>query len=128
MNSPGIQHPDHPQMATPISPPALSDEAATDNVCDQGAKDKEVALSGKRKTVKMNISRVKFHFLGDYVKTIRRFGTTDLYSTELVSPLHFSGVFLCSTPNSLGRAHAPFTKEVVSPFFKEKSPKGSGPA
>ena len=27
---------------------------------------------------------VKFHFLGDYVHHIRKFGTTDSYSTQLV--------------------------------------------
>ncbi|TEB29008.1 hypothetical protein FA13DRAFT_1602778, partial [Coprinellus micaceus] len=50
----------------------------------------EKATKKARKTVKMNISRVKFHFLGDYVKTIRRFGTTDLYSTELGELMHRS--------------------------------------
>jgi hypothetical protein len=30
---------------------------------------------------------VKFHFLGDYVRHIRLFGTTDSYSTQIVSKL-----------------------------------------
>jgi hypothetical protein len=34
-----------------------------------------------------NVETYKFHALGDYVETIRRYGTTDSYSTELVSPI-----------------------------------------
>jgi hypothetical protein len=32
-----------------------------------------------------NLQIYKYHSLGDYVKTIRRFGTTDWFSTESVS-------------------------------------------
>lgn len=38
-----------------------------------------------RKLVKFNIFTIKFHFLGDYTSNIRRFGTSDSYSTETVS-------------------------------------------
>ena len=41
--------------------------------------------SSKKKT--LNLNTYKFHSLGDYVKTIRLFGTTDSYSTQVVSPL-----------------------------------------
>lgn len=34
-----------------------------------------------------NLSTYKVHSLGDYVKTIRQYGTTDSYSTE---PVHYS--------------------------------------
>lgn len=37
----------------------------------------------RRKT--MNLNTYKVHALGDYVETIRKYGTTDSYSTELVS-------------------------------------------
>lgn len=33
-----------------------------------------------------NMSTPKLHFLGDYVSTIKQFGTTDSYSTQAVSP------------------------------------------
>jgi hypothetical protein len=33
-----------------------------------------------------NLNTYKFHALGDYAATIRQFGTTDSYSTEMVSP------------------------------------------
>jgi hypothetical protein len=32
----------------------------------------------------LNLSTAKFHFLGDYVHTIQRFGCTDSFSTQLV--------------------------------------------
>ncbi|KJA13982.1 hypothetical protein HYPSUDRAFT_150921, partial [Hypholoma sublateritium FD-334 SS-4] len=38
----------------------------------------------------LNLSTVKFHFLGDYVQHIRNFGTTDSYSTQLVCPLNYA--------------------------------------
>ena len=34
---------------------------------------------------KLNINTYKVHSLGDYASTIRQFGTTDLYSTVIVS-------------------------------------------
>jgi hypothetical protein len=43
---------------------------------------------GKKKKKKaFNIQTYKCHALGDYVETIRKFGTTDSYSTEPVSTL-----------------------------------------
>jgi hypothetical protein len=38
-----------------------------------------------RKQVKFNLNSYKAHSFPDYVRTIRRFGTTDSYSTEPVS-------------------------------------------
>jgi len=35
-----------------------------------------------------NLATYKFHALGDYVHNIRLFGTTDSYTTQLVSSLH----------------------------------------
>lgn len=37
-----------------------------------------------RKLAKFSVFTIKFHFLGDYVSTIRWFGTSDSYSTETV--------------------------------------------
>lgn len=42
-----------------------------------------LARSAKRRKV-FNLQTYKFHALGDYVSTIRRFGTSDSYSTEPV--------------------------------------------
>ena len=35
-----------------------------------------------------NLTTYKFHALGDYVHSIRLFGTTDSYTTQLVSSIH----------------------------------------
>lgn len=43
----------------------------------------------KRQTKTLNLSTYKVHSLGDYVPTIRAFGTTDSYSTQTVC-------YLCS--------------------------------
>ena len=37
-----------------------------------------------RKLKSINLLTVKYHFLGDYVQTIQRFGCTDSFSTQLV--------------------------------------------
>lgn len=44
----------------------------------------------KRRLKEFNLNTYKHHSLGDYVNTIRRYGTTDLYSTEVVSSHDFS--------------------------------------
>jgi hypothetical protein len=44
---------------------------------------------GKKKRG-LNLATVKLHFLGDYVRHIRLFGTTDSYSTQLVREYGFS--------------------------------------
>lgn len=41
--------------------------------------------SKQRKKKGLNLSTYKAHSLGDYVRTIRMFGTTDSYSTQTVS-------------------------------------------
>ena len=41
--------------------------------------------SNARKQKKLNLRTYKHHALGDYIDTIRRFGTTDSYSTQPVS-------------------------------------------
>lgn len=48
-----------------------------------------------RKKVPFNLITYKLHALGDYVRTIRWFGTTDSYSTQSVST-HVSHLFLNS--------------------------------
>lgn len=46
-----------------------------------------VKLKPKLKT--LNLFTYKFHALGDYVRSIRLFGTTDSYSTQIVSTTLF---------------------------------------
>jgi hypothetical protein len=40
---------------------------------------------GKKKSRLLNLSTYKLHALGDYVDAIRRYGTSDNYSTQTVS-------------------------------------------
>ncbi len=40
--------------------------------------------TNERRVKTLNLSSVKFHFMGDYTAHIRHFGTTDSYSTQLV--------------------------------------------
>jgi hypothetical protein len=40
--------------------------------------------SSYRKVKTLNLQTPKFHFLGDYVSTIRMFGCTDSFSTQVV--------------------------------------------
>ncbi|KIJ07144.1 hypothetical protein PAXINDRAFT_90871 [Paxillus involutus ATCC 200175] len=56
------------------------------------------------KAKKLNLTTYKYHALGDYPDTIRRYGTTDSYSTQTVC----SSVLMCSIDplmlNPTGRA------------------------
>jgi hypothetical protein len=45
------------------------------------------AASSGKKSKAFNLNTFKIHSLGDYVETIRRYGTTDSYSTEPVSQM-----------------------------------------
>jgi hypothetical protein len=44
--------------------------------------------SSSRKHKMLNLFTPKFHFLGDYVQTIRMFGCTDSFSTQVVRYEH----------------------------------------
>lgn len=50
------------------------------------------ATSGNRRQKKFNMQTYKYHSLGDAADTIRRYGTTDSYSTEPVSDSNISRV------------------------------------
>ena len=44
--------------------------------------------STTHKEVTFNLATYKYHALADYINIIRKYGTTDSYSTELVRVLH----------------------------------------
>lgn len=49
-----------------------------------------------RRRKRLNINTYKFHSYGDYLNTIREYGTTDSYSTELVRLTYFAEhLFAC---------------------------------
>ncbi len=55
-------------------------------------------LKSDNKPTPLNIMTIKYHFLGDYVRQIRLWGTTDSYSTQLVFILLYFGqsnAFIC---------------------------------
>ena len=48
-------------------------------------KESRKSPSSGRKKRRLNLNTYKFHSLGDYVRTIKLFGCTDSFSTQLVS-------------------------------------------
>ena len=55
----------------------------TDSADGRKATQAKIPAGRRKKT--FNLNTYKAHALGDYVETIRRYGTTDSYSTEPVS-------------------------------------------
>lgn len=49
--------------------------------------------SGGRKGKKFNMNTYKFHAMGDYLHSIRLFGTTDSFTSQIVSSLYFICIF-----------------------------------
>jgi hypothetical protein len=75
-------------------------------------KESTKAPNQTRKAKTLNLHTYKFHALGDYVRTIRMFGTTDSFSTQLVcaaSQVHHS------SNSSLGRKCASRCETSVLP-------------
>jgi len=68
----------------------LQQEAAARGrrIAAHAAKGNSRAAKGKettgRKPKKLNLATYKYHALADYVETIRRFGPTDNYNTQIV--------------------------------------------
>ena len=60
--------------------------AAKQSIAAEGGMEELMATTTKRKANhrKFNLATYKVHALGDYVKFIRMYGTTDNYSTQLV--------------------------------------------
>jgi hypothetical protein len=56
-------------------------------------------IARKRKI--FNLNTYKNHSLGDYVRTIRMYGTTDSYSTEPVSPFYLSEIGYSGTDSEV---------------------------
>ena len=61
-------------------------KAAKQSIGAEGGMEELMATTTKRKAnhCKFNLATYKVHALGDYVKFIRMYGTTDNYSTQLV--------------------------------------------
>ena len=76
------------------------------NTVNDGARPKPAAPSNNaRKPKHLNLKTYKYHALGDYVPTIRFYGTTDSYSTEPVScQSHFTLALLIASRANLSTA------------------------
>jgi hypothetical protein len=61
-----------------LPPPIMSENSSSSDSRPQPS-----SGSGP-KTKRFNLFTIKFHFLGDYVRHIHLFGTTDSFSTQLV--------------------------------------------
>jgi hypothetical protein len=57
----------------------------------RGVRNETIGHPGRRQKT-YNLTTYKLHAIGDYPASIRRYGTTDSYTTELVSK-HFSTIF-----------------------------------
>lgn len=80
-----------PSSAPPVSTNIDSDTASTTAAAPPAAsastshsRGQPQASNTRTRTKVLNLLTVKLHFLGDYVRHIRLFGTTDSYSTQLV--------------------------------------------
>jgi hypothetical protein len=67
--------------------PGLQTNAGGDTQNSLPNKDAPPPSKPKPKPKTLNLFTYKFHALGDYVRTIRLFGTTDSYSTQIVSTI-----------------------------------------
>jgi len=79
----------------------------------QGTEPHGVALeSNGPRTRRFNMSTYKFHAMGDYVPTIKLFGTTDSFTTQTVSFIFFVKFKdLCC---SIGRTRSPSLEVILS--------------
>jgi hypothetical protein len=71
---------------------AKQDQQQKGKSSEQGVAIAENAIKNVQRTKAFNFQTYKFHALGDYVSTIRRYGTSDSYSTEPVCPMTFGSV------------------------------------
>lgn len=63
---------------------------------------------------KFNLGTYKFHVMGDYVRTIRIFGTTDSFTTQIVCGSRIHTMYL--TLSMLGRTCSQSPKGVLSAY------------
>ncbi|KAJ3560849.1 hypothetical protein NP233_g10562 [Leucocoprinus birnbaumii] len=83
--------------------------------------DAQARHSACEQTLKpLNLSTIKFHFMGDYGEHIRRFGTTDSYSTQLGEQSHCAVKRLYGTTNKKNATHQIGAKYLRQQVFRAK--------
>jgi hypothetical protein len=65
------------------------------------------------RTKRFNLATYKFHAMGDYVRTIRLFGTTDSFTTQIVSTVYVHAMYL-----RLSRVRENLLTEHLRPFIR----------
>lgn len=75
--------PDERQATSSLSSQTTTTTSTTSTPTSAIPEPSSTSKNGRREKM-FNLSTVKLHFLGDYVRSIRLFGTTDSYSTQIV--------------------------------------------
>lgn len=95
--SQGVSQDPHPIHSTdPVDVPRVPVDPHNAAPCDNAAPERPLGTSSQnskndtRRPKTLNLNTYKTHSLGDYVSTIRKYGTTDSYSTEPVCTLNSS--------------------------------------
>jgi hypothetical protein len=77
-------------------PPTRANQSGSSSSAQPSVPEIPVGLTGRsynsttRRLKSLNLNTYKLHALGDYTATIRRYGTTDSYSTEPVRSMFLS--------------------------------------
>ncbi len=105
--------------------PSNDSRAAANSANSSSAPVPEKSVSKPKKAAgrlrrALNLNTYKDHSLGDYVETIRQYGTVDSYSTELVNNWSTSLLLNIAYSSPLDRIRAPFPKIAIS----EDKPQG----
>ena len=82
----------HRKAATTTKHATPTDSSGSAPIDDAGPLQPPLKLSSPKKK-QLNLFTYKWHSLGDYIRTIRMFGGTDSYSTQIVSVIYFSHSF-----------------------------------
>lgn len=90
---PSVKSSTTPNHELSMTPPIESSEASARHGSPASPPDPSRRDGGRRQKT-FNLNTYKFHALGDYAATIRQFGTTDSYTTEMVCPSHTPSVLL----------------------------------
>ena len=100
------------------APHFQSADAHPDDQVQPTVEFKEPTMDGQARYLKhFNLNTYKIHSLGDYTATIRKYGTTDSYSTELVSSFILNSKLLLKHLKMfyVGRAGASLSKRALHP-------------
>ena len=76
-------------------------------------RNKATNASTTTKTKKFNMTTFKLHCIPDYPLAIRQYGTTDSYSTQIVSRSHRDARYRCTTESSRASWHTVYVNCII---------------